>query len=223
MEAKFTVEIPYSTRNKYIDFVKEVNGLADGLVVLFTCNIPYNLKAYLVIETAKHSDEIKQLISSLHLKINNELGFMELLFEASSNRQYKHFSIPKDNSGDIIDTVYQITDKMQESGLNIWIDKQDIDIGDDIAQKVLGGIRESDLALLFISESTLKSNFAQFELSHIMNEMLRKKVGWGIVRLDQVDPEQISPGFGNYLYIDYNGNVEKLIGDVQKKLVSLKC
>ena len=45
-----TILIPYENREAYIDAVNEINQIvsSNGCIILFVCNIPYNLVSYLV-------------------------------------------------------------------------------------------------------------------------------------------------------------------------------
>ena len=111
------------------------------------------------------------------------------------------------------DIVYKTTESMDQYGLNSWIDKQDINVGDNILHSVLCGINESDLAVLFISKATLESNFSKLELETIMSAMMKKNMGWYIVKLDDVNPDKILPALADYKYYDFNedNNIEALI------------
>lgn len=120
------------------------------------------------------------------------------------------------------DVVYSVIDEMELQGLNIWIDKKQIDVGDNILESVLSGINQSDLAVLFISKYTLKSHFSKLELNTIMSAMMKKKMGWYIVKIDDVNPDEIIPSLGDYKYFDLSSqNIDSLVNDIKKKILKI--
>lgn len=262
MNASFTIVIPYLTRNKYINFVYEINKLVsvNGQVALFVNNTPSHAKSYLVVESNINIEEIKKLINEYELSLNYEVGFSELFRDAY---QYKLYNMVQMQTGADLSyineafsfaylyadnetlekrgiynkptkkikafisychknkkVVYEIVESMKLQGVNCWIDTQDIDVGDNILNEVLNGIKESDLAMLFISKATLKSNFTQLELITVMSEMMKKQMGWFLVKLDDVKPDDILPSLSDYKYYDFsiNTNIEELIDSVKNKI-----
>lgn len=116
-------------------------------------------------------------------------------------------------------TVYDIVDKMEECGLNVWIDKQRIDVGDRILDKISEGMDECDLAIIFISQNTKDALFAQHELKTFFSSVIYKRKNWFIVRLDDTDPNEICFGLSDFLYFDFNGkNTDELIESISEKL-----
>ena len=119
--------------------------------------------------------------------------------------------------------VYSITDKLENYGINLWIDRKSIEFGDNITRSICSGINESDLAILFLSKEIIDSNLSQFELENIISNMIKKSMGWFIVKLDDVNVEEIMPSLGNYLYYDFNENndIEMLTETIIKRINSL--
>lgn len=108
---------------------------------------------------------------------------------------------------------------MREEGLNFWIDEQDIDFGEQIVPAILQGIAESDLSVLFISNATLSSKFSKFEIKTVVSAMLERDLKWLIVRLNDVNPEDILPSLGQYKYFNLkNNNTDDLIKAIKVKL-----
>lgn len=258
MTHKFTIEIPYGTRSKYIPFIEEVNELIEreGVVQLYISNNPYRLESFLVVETNKHGDEMKTLIQSHGMKVDISRGMEEFNLELMERRWdtisiafgipngvetamgMYHFVEEDDltakgygkvslkrkkvfisySHNDAV-KVRHIADVMQSAGLNIWIDTQELDAGDNILEKVLSGIDESDLHIILMSKSTLNAKFAGFELKTIWQKMIYNSAKWFLVRLDDVNPNDIYPSLGQYLYYDYKeGQEEELINALKKKL-----
>lgn len=262
MKAKLTVRIPYDERNKYVDFVFKTNNLisTNGNIGLFVNNNPYELSAYLAIETDENVSEIEELIKKYNLDETNSKGFDELFNEMGLYRKYNSTSffsnmeynslkemfqscflfeskaslIEKGFSDKTIerkkifisychkdkDIVYKIIEQLRLQGINYWIDQKDIDVGENILTAILSGINQSDFAVLFISKATLNSNFSKLELQSIMSAMVKKKMNWYIVKLDDVNPDDILPSLSDYKYYDFNINndINNLCKDISKQV-----
>ena len=146
----------------------------------------------------------------------NRLGYD---YSANSKRKKLFVSYSHDDKK----IVYSITDKLENYGIDLWIDKKSIEFGDNITRSICSGINESDLAILFLSKNIIRSNFSQFELENIVSNMIKKSMGWFIVKLDNVKVEDIMPSLGNYLYYDFNENndIEMLTETIIKRINSL--
>lgn len=118
------------------------------------------------------------------------------------------------------DLVLKIVDKLEESGVNLWIDKKDISVGEHILESVLSGIRESELAILFLSKDTQNSFFTKYEIKNVMQDMIYKKKAWYIVKIDDVNPDDIFSGMGQFLYYDFleKNDIDALVSDIIKKI-----
>ena len=117
--------------------------------------------------------------------------------------------------------VLNIIDDLKSAGLDFWLDETSIDVGDNILSSIMNGIEQSDFAILFLSKATVESNYSQMELNNIMAKMINKKMGWYVVKLDDVDVEQILPCLSNYKYFDMTTKSEEdlkldIISQVEK-------
>ncbi|MFA9380267.1 MAG: toll/interleukin-1 receptor domain-containing protein [Acetanaerobacterium sp.] len=267
IRAKYSVQIPYGSRSKYITFIARANKLisADGLSQLFVNNIPYNLDSYYVIETKERIPEVEALIKEYRLELRTDKGFNKFFDEAIQYRKWQPvqigsffekadikaafsmaFAFPEiaalEEKGYCFkvnitrkkvfisychnnkDVVLRVVDELERRGANIWIDKKDITVGDNILESICNGIKESDLHLLFLSCSTLKSQFAQYELKSIMSEMICSSRPWYIVKLDEINPNDAMFSLNDYLYYDFtiNPSIEDLASDIMKKLKQIK-
>lgn len=111
--------------------------------------------------------------------------------------------------------VYEITEALENSGINLWIDKKDMGVGTNILRSILNGINESDFAILFLSKATINSNYGQLELENIMAAMVMKKMNWYVVKIDDVNVEEIMPSLSNYKYFDLTqSNIDELTYDI---------
>lgn len=116
--------------------------------------------------------------------------------------------------------VYSIIEKFNEYGVNVFIDAQSIDFGENILEAYTKGINESVLFVVFMSESYKISYYAKNELSIAFNEMILKKKKIFPVKLDDVDPNEILYGLSGYKYFQYQENDVQLVTAI---LNTLKC
>ena len=116
--------------------------------------------------------------------------------------------------------VHEIVDKMEKSGLHLWLDRQEIDAGDCILEEVMSGIEESDLCVTFVGNATVEAQFARYELTTIWHEVIRNQKKWFIIRVDNVDMDKVYYGLSKYLYYDAFDNfvVEDLIKAIARKM-----
>lgn len=122
--------------------------------------------------------------------------------------------------------VHYIVDQLKSFGLNVWLDEQEIDFGDNILEKVSMGLEECDLALVFLSNHTHKAKGARHELNALFSKIIYQESlkSWILVRLDEIDLNKIYFGLGNYKYFDYQlGAEEMLYTIVDKKLKKVEA
>lgn len=104
-------------------------------------------------------------------------------------------------------TVRTVINQLRDYGLDFWIDEEQIDVGDRLLERVDKGMRECDIPIIFISKHTKTSMFAKHELLTFFSQIIyqnstNKK--WFIIRLDEIDPNDLIQGLGDFLYIDYD-------------------
>lgn len=118
--------------------------------------------------------------------------------------------------------VHDIVKQLRYYGFDFWLDEEQIDVGDRLLERIHQGTRECDLALVFISQATKTSAFAKHELQSFFHQVIYQETTlkkWFIIRLDDVDPNEISLGLGDFKYIDYDGyHIEPLVNALTKKL-----
>lgn len=119
--------------------------------------------------------------------------------------------------------VREIVDNLKYIGFNMWIDENEMDIGDNIIERVNDGINECDLSIIFLSKNTLGSCFAKHELRTFFQKIIYEstnKSSWFIVRLDNVNVDDIYNGLGGYMYyqIDEDIDYEDFARKIKKKL-----
>lgn len=156
-------------------------------------------------------DDIREIMSTLYLYAEKEelqeRGFFEAFYKPKVFISYCH------KEQELILEVYK---RLQLAGMNCWIDMHEIDVGEIIAKKMLDGIKQCDLALLFLSQSYRESMMAKAELHNFLADIFREKKQWYLIKIDDVNVDDIQPGLGNYKYYDLssNDNLEYLVEDI---------
>ncbi|WOC32358.1 MULTISPECIES: toll/interleukin-1 receptor domain-containing protein [Caproicibacterium] len=115
--------------------------------------------------------------------------------------------------------VYDFTERMESCGIDFWIDKKDLESGKPLLRSILQGISECDIAISFVSKAMVHSNFAQAELEHILDALIKKEKMWCFVRVDDVDVNSVMPCLSTYTYIDYAAehDLDAVVKDVLTK------
>lgn len=115
--------------------------------------------------------------------------------------------------------VYDFTERMENCGVDFWIDKKDLESGKPLLRSILQGISECDVAISFVSTAMVHSNFAQAELDQILDALTKRQKMWCFVRVDDVDVNFVMPGLSAYTYIDYasDKSLDSVVKDVLKK------
>lgn len=119
--------------------------------------------------------------------------------------------------------VHEIIDRLREYGLDFWLDEEQIDIGDRIIDKVSEGMQDSDLPIIFLSNNTKESMFASHELKTFLNDVIYDKSAsksWFIVKVDDVVPDEVVKGLGQFMYYDYHSEkkIDYLADKIKKKI-----
>ncbi len=57
---------------------------------------------------------------------------------------------------------------VNDKSLKLWIDENEILVGDDIQNTITKGLKESDYLIIIISENSVRSNWVNFELTQFM-------------------------------------------------------
>lgn len=159
------------------------------------------------------NEEIEMFMNAAyHFKEKEELT--EQGYDFSEYRRPKVFISYSHKDEDVVMKVYG---RMQLAGINIWLDAYAIDTGDIIPRKMLEGIKESDFAVLFLSESYKESMFAKAELHHLLSSIFREEKKWYPIRLDNVNVDDIQPGLSNYKYYDlaHKPDIDTLVCDMK--------
>ena len=142
------------------------------------------------------------------ISILHEKGYH---WESESKRKKVFISYAWKNKG--------MVDKLQTSGIRVFKNSQSIDYGDHILESILSGLNECDLAIFFLSHAFQNSMMGKQELRAIWTKVISRKKAWMIIRLDDVNPEDIYYSLSDYKYFDaQNESFDDFIKAVHKKL-----
>jgi hypothetical protein len=73
--------------------------------------------------------------------------------------------------------IRQLAADLTAAGVTVWLDEQDIRVGDSIPAKIAQGLAESDYFVIALSESSVKSSWVQHELNNaLVAQMAKRKV-----------------------------------------------
>lgn len=114
-------------------------------------------------------------------------------------------------------TVHDIVKHLKRSGLNVWIDEQEIDLGENILQRISDGIRECDFGLLFLSNNTLTAKGEMHEILTFFQKTLYSQKKIIPILLDSIEPDSLIEGLGMYKYFAYtDNNINDLSEEIRK-------
>lgn len=114
--------------------------------------------------------------------------------------------------------VRNFTEDLKYSGVNAFIDYMSIDYGENILKSIMIAMEQSDLNVLFISNAYKESNYTKTELYNAFDGIIKNKSKWIIVKLDDIDPDEIIYGLGGYKYFEWENNPDELIEIIKNKI-----
>jgi TIR domain len=118
--------------------------------------------------------------------------------------------------------VRKLAADLVAGGVKVWLDEQNILVGDSIPEKIAQGLAESDFFLIVVSEQSVNSEWVKRELnSAIVHEIERRKV---IVLPIKIDSAKMPETIKDKLYADfsksYEDGLEKLLRSIKSREVT---
>ena len=102
--------------------------------------------------------------------------------------------------------VRKLVAELKKHRLNVWLDEQEIQIGDSIVSKISGGLRDSDYLVAVLSKASVASPWVQAELnSALMDQISNKGTAVLPVLIEDCDVPAL---LRDRLYADFRGNFE---------------
>lgn len=142
-----------------------------------------------------------ELIEEKNLIENEIYNRFENYLEFNKQKNRKVFLSHSSSDKSI---VISIALDLQEKGINTWLDAFDILPGESIMTKINDGIEECNLALLFLSKNSVKSNWVTKE----WETMLWDEINSGKVKIIPIKLEEceIPKILQSKKYIDFSEN-----------------
>lgn len=100
-------------------------------------------------------------------------------------------------------------------GFDLWMDEKNIANGDSYTTKILNGIHDSDVYIIFLSEAALKSAWVGAEIDFAIHEKIEK--GKLIVVPVLLEDVEIPVPLSNIDYLDARFSMQKAIEELSEK------
>lgn len=112
--------------------------------------------------------------------------------------------------------VEWLEDNLQDLGVEIWYDKQEIQLGDSIKEKISSGIQSSNTFIVILSNSSKSSKWVRYELN---SALLLNAINKGIKILPiKIDDSEVPSDLSSYLYADFSKNREQGLETLKRSL-----
>jgi len=100
--------------------------------------------------------------------------------------------------------VRKLVEQLKSQQLNVWLDEQEIKVGDSITSKISGGLKDSDYLVAVLSKASVASPWVQAELnSALMDQISNKGTAVLPVLIEDCD---IPTLLRDRLYADFRGD-----------------
>lgn len=100
-------------------------------------------------------------------------------------------------------------------GFDLWMDEKSITNGDNYTTKILKGIHDSDIYLVFLSDAALKSAWVGAEIDFALREKIEK--GKLIIIPVLLENVEIPVSLSNIDYLDARFSMQKAIEELSEK------
>lgn len=113
--------------------------------------------------------------------------------------------------------VEWLKDNLQDLGLEIWYDQQEIQLGDSIKKKISLGIQSSSAFIVVFSASSKNSDWVMYELN---SALLLNAINKGIKIIPiKIDNSELPADLSSYLYADFSKNREQGLEILKRSLL----
>jgi len=115
-------------------------------------------------------------------------------------------------------TALHLTERLRNEGVEVWIDTEQIGLGDSIPARISAGLQEADIILVLISESFVKSSWCRAEYEPLLVREIEDGRTW-IVPL-RLDDAPIPPFLAAKRYLDLRAphrvDLDELAGTIRR-------
>ncbi len=100
--------------------------------------------------------------------------------------------------------VEEIAFELVNEGINVWLDKWEMENGDFITQKILTGINDSDFVVIFLSPESLESKWVKKELEKAIEKEL--EIGRKFLLLVKLRPCILPEEIEGRVYLNFSAS-----------------
>lgn len=113
-----------------------------------------------------------------------------------------------------------IAEKLKKHGIEVWMDKWSIKVGDSIVSRVKEGLKNSSCMIILLSPNYIASNWTNYELNDALFFESESKRPFIIpVLIEQIDIEQMPDSIRNRLYLDLSDDIDSNITKLVKSIM----
>jgi HJR/Mrr/RecB family endonuclease len=116
--------------------------------------------------------------------------------------------------------VKWLVEILNNAGISVWYDQEEVRVGDSIQKKIEEGLRASSFLIIVLSRSSLESKWVQYELNSALMYSAQKS---GIKILPVlIESVQIPSDISSFRYVDFTtdmqGAIAKLIRTIRQEI-----
>lgn len=128
------------------------------------------------------------------------------------------------SSKDSRDYATKLVNEIQKLGIKTFYDMKDIDWGDNISEKINGGLLNSKIGLFIISKGFLNSNWTDYEVKEFMGHLDKEKTILPLLRgVTKAKLINKYPELGNIHFVhSKNYKIDQLAFKIKKILIKRK-
>jgi hypothetical protein len=119
----------------------------------------------------------------------------------------KNVFISYNHSSEIKNSVRQISDRLKNMGLGVWLDEQQIKPGDSISDALDRGLNESSYVVAVVGPNDKESKWAKIDLQRAISKGKRVIP----VMVNHATSNDLPDVVSNYMAVDVSENPDNLI------------
>ncbi|MGH1336607.1 MAG: toll/interleukin-1 receptor domain-containing protein [Aureispira sp.] len=178
-----------------------VNGIANYKEEYFLPLLKW-AKELRVLEVKQPEDLVKQRVKDKTERQNNSGDVVVFLSHSSKDKKF----------------IRRLAADLESHGIGVWLDEQQIHVGDSINDKISQGLADSDYLLLALSEHSVSSEWVKKELNSMMiQEIQAKKVKILPIKIeDCTTPFLLADKKYADFVVSYSDGLEEVLRAIQR-------
>jgi hypothetical protein len=117
------------------------------------------------------------------------------------------------------DVATRLSSALQDAGLRVWFGESELNIGDSVFEKIDKAIASSDVLLVFLSPTSVKSRYVQAELNSILSRELRDRAVTIVPAL--IKDCEIPPSLEKYRFLDLRHDLAAGVAKLVQQLYAV--